>query len=578
MVPTMPPDSHKISLKIIEAIKQHPVLYSAEVKGSSVKLQEFRQKVWKRISDELGLDPTWVRLRWKNLRDTYCRILKYKNKTEKGVRRKKWIFEDHLSFLKFPYESDYQPQSVELTEDYIQDINAGGISSEGLLEQLEDRNDEDYSEYLEVLEETTADPILDHNSVELNDNGDNVIKNIEVEETMQHDIDTYTQQIQSKYRKIRPKKMKVESLEVPTTYSILKTSSFKNKTVDTPIFVNAPTNSPTKNVAKVEGQDKTSLTLKDLKNNVVSIKEALLPKMKDDDEDLIRWMGRPPIIPQQCDVVIIGGGAMGSSIAYWLKKRVFKDLKVIVIERDPTYTKASTVLSCGGLRQQFSLTENIEMSLFGAEFIRNINDYLGVGENTLIDPYFQPNGYLMLASKEGAEVLSQNSKLQNFLGAKNILLTAQKLKDMFSWLNTEDIELGCLGLEKEGWFDPWAFLSAIKKKAMVLGAEYITAEAQGFAYKNNIEQNFDLLDALIVKTPEGETHKIKFSSAVVAAGAFSGNVAKMAKLGAANDIRRISLPVEPRKRYVYCFHCLDGPSINTPITIDYTGTYFSILL
>ncbi|XP_012149508.1 FAD-dependent oxidoreductase domain-containing protein 1 isoform X4 [Megachile rotundata] len=323
-----------------------------------------------------------------------------------------------------------------------------------------------------------------------------------------------------------------------------------------------------------KGQDKTSLTLKDLKNNVVSIKEALLPKMKDDDEDLIRWMGRPPIIPQQCDVVIIGGGAMGSSIAYWLKKRVFKDLKVIVIERDPTYTKASTVLSCGGLRQQFSLTENIEMSLFGAEFIRNINDYLGVGENTLIDPYFQPNGYLMLASKEGAEVLSQNSKLQNFLGAKNILLTAQKLKDMFSWLNTEDIELGCLGLEKEGWFDPWAFLSAIKKKAMVLGAEYITAEAQGFAYKNNIEQNFDLLDALIVKTPEGETHKIKFSSAVVAAGAFSGNVAKMAKLGAANDIRRISLPVEPRKRYVYCFHCLDGPSINTPITIDYTGTYF----
>lgn len=115
---------------------------------------------------------------------------------------------------------------------------------------MEDRNDEDYSEYLEVLEETTADPILDHNSVELNDNEDNVIKNIE--ETMQHDIDTYAQQIQSKYRKIRPKKMKIESLEVPTTYSILKTSSFKNKTVDTPIFVNAPTNSPAKNVTKVE--------------------------------------------------------------------------------------------------------------------------------------------------------------------------------------------------------------------------------------------------------------------------------------------------------------------------------------
>ena len=252
MVPTMPPDSHKISLKIIEAIKQHPVLYSAEVKGSSIKLQEFRQKVWKRISDELGLDPTWVRLRWKNLRDTYCRILKYKNRTEKGVRRKKWIFEDHLSFLKFPYESDYQLQSIELSEDYIQDINAGGISSEGLLEQLEDRNDEDYSEYLEVLEETTADPVLDRDSMESNDN-DGVVKSAEVEEVTQNDIDTYAQQIQSKYRKIRPKKMKVEPLEVPATYSILKTSPFKGKTVDSSIFVTTPTaNSPIKNSSKAD--------------------------------------------------------------------------------------------------------------------------------------------------------------------------------------------------------------------------------------------------------------------------------------------------------------------------------------
>lgn len=55
-MPTMPPDTHKISLKVIEAVKQHPVLYISEVKSSVIKLQEFRQKVWKRISDELSLD------------------------------------------------------------------------------------------------------------------------------------------------------------------------------------------------------------------------------------------------------------------------------------------------------------------------------------------------------------------------------------------------------------------------------------------------------------------------------------------------------------------------------------------
>ncbi|XP_015173654.1 PREDICTED: uncharacterized protein LOC107064957 isoform X3 [Polistes dominula] len=264
MMPTMPPDTHKISLKIIEAIKQHPVLYSSEVKGSSIKLQEFKQKVWKRIADELGLDPSWLRLRWKNLRDTYCRILKYKNKTEKGVRRKKWIFEDHLSFLKFPYEPDYQPQTIELSEEYIQDINAGGISSEGLLEQLEDRNDEDYDEYMEVLEETMADPVLvDTSPLEMlnaNDQQLEEIKKIEREQMQLHnqDVDTYVQQIQSKYRKIRPKRSKAEhpvqrsSIEVPNTYSILKTTSknknvvsIDNNTITSPIFVTSSTTTTT---------------------------------------------------------------------------------------------------------------------------------------------------------------------------------------------------------------------------------------------------------------------------------------------------------------------------------------------
>jgi len=53
---TVPPDTYQISLNIIEAIKQHPVLYCTEVKGVPVKLQDFKQKVWKHISDELGLD------------------------------------------------------------------------------------------------------------------------------------------------------------------------------------------------------------------------------------------------------------------------------------------------------------------------------------------------------------------------------------------------------------------------------------------------------------------------------------------------------------------------------------------
>lgn len=249
MMPTMPPDSHQISLKIIEAIKQHPVLYCTEVIGLSVKLQEFKQKVWKRISDELGLDPTWVRLKWKNLRDTYCRILKYKNKTDEGVRRKKWIFEDYLSFLKFPYESDYQPQCIELSKEYIQDINSGGISSEGLLEQLEDRNDEDYSEYLEILEDTTADVALEQSGViEALANDTRLISHVvpeqdtEQEDTAQQDLDGYVHQVKSKYRKIRPKRMKINHSATKASNATTNPSTINN-TSSSALDTNAAGNS-----------------------------------------------------------------------------------------------------------------------------------------------------------------------------------------------------------------------------------------------------------------------------------------------------------------------------------------------
>ncbi|XP_018405259.1 PREDICTED: uncharacterized protein LOC108781701 [Cyphomyrmex costatus] len=158
---TVPPDSYQISVNIIKAIKEHPVLYCTEVKGEPVKLKEFKLQVWKYICDELGLDSTWVKLKWKYLSDTYFRILKCITKADKGVRRKRWIFEDLLNFLKFPCETDYEPQCAELTKEYVELINSKDLTTKGLLEQLVDRSD---SEFLEVLEETSANPVLEETS------------------------------------------------------------------------------------------------------------------------------------------------------------------------------------------------------------------------------------------------------------------------------------------------------------------------------------------------------------------------------------------------------------------------------
>lgn len=149
------------------------------------------------------------------------------------------------------------------------------------------------------------------------------------------------------------------------------------------------------------------------------------------------------------------------------------------------YQVCSTVLSVGGLRQQFTCEENIEMSLYGADFLRNINDHLGIFNEPRIDVQFHPYGYLTLAQEHQSDVLRQSSKLQNEKGARNVILTAKELALRFPWLNTNDIDCGCLGIEKEGWFDPWLLLMAFKKKNLKMGVEYVEAEALGFNFKIN---------------------------------------------------------------------------------------------
>ena len=123
------------------------------------------------------------------------------------------------------------------------------------------------------------------------------------------------------------------------------------------------------------------------------------------------------------------------------------------------------------------------MSLYGAEFIQNINEHLGIFKEPPIDVQFHPYGYLTLASEECAKTLQDNSRVQNFLGARNVILSAKEIKSRFPWISTDGIELGCLGLEKEGWFDPWLLLNAFRQKGLSMGVDYVAAEAIGFHFE-----------------------------------------------------------------------------------------------
>src|SRR5689334_10753713 len=117
------------------------------------------------------------------------------------------------------------------------------------------------------------------------------------------------------------------------------------------------------------------------------------------------------------DVVIVGGAAVGSAIAYFLTHDLSFQGSVAVIERDSTYARAATTLSAASIRQQFSTPENIRMSRFGVEFFRTLKERFG----TDADIGFRERGYLLLAGESGAPTLAANHVVQSAEGADIVL-------------------------------------------------------------------------------------------------------------------------------------------------------------
>ncbi|XP_078282695.1 FAD-dependent oxidoreductase domain-containing protein 1 isoform X2 [Rhinoraja longicauda] len=296
---------------------------------------------------------------------------------------------------------------------------------------------------------------------------------------------------------------------------------------------------------------------RDLENEFAKFKQKAKEALPGSDWNPVHQTSGLP--PEWADIVIIGGGIIGWSTAYWLKKKeaIREGVRVVVVERDPTYSRASTVLSVGGIRHQFSLRENIHLSMESAHFLRNIQEHLNVVNEDPVDVQFNPSGYLVLAGKEQSDIMVENYRVQRDEGAAVTLLTPQQLQRKFPWINTEGVALASYGLENEGWFDPWLLLNAFRRKAISMGVYPCHGE--------------------VVQMPNSaEYQPVKCALLVNAAGAWSSKVAEMIGIGDGPEgtLEGTKLPVEPRKRYVYVFHCPDGPGLDCPMCIDTTGAYF----
>lgn len=253
------------------------------------------------------------------------------------------------------------------------------------------------------------------------------------------------------------------------------------------------------------------------------------------------------------DVVIVGGGCIGSSIAYFLKNEKGFTGSVLVVERDPTYEFCSTTRATGGVRQQFSTPENIEIGLFGAGFLKQVGELLEVdGDKPSIS--FRENGYLLLATDEAMPVLKENHALQLRHGADIAYLDRDTLKAKFPWLSLNDVPGGFLGLKNEGWYDPHGLLTAYKRKARSLGAEYLPDEVVGL----------ERAGGRVVAVTAKAHGRIEAGVVVNAAGA--RDAAKVAEWAG------VSLPVEPRKRCAFVVSC-PQPVPDGPLRFEPNGVW-----
>jgi glycine/D-amino acid oxidase-like deaminating enzyme len=246
--------------------------------------------------------------------------------------------------------------------------------------------------------------------------------------------------------------------------------------------------------------------------------------------------------PSRDPTVIVGGGAVGSAVAYFLAREPGFSDRVVIIERDPAYRQASSALSASSIRQQFSSPINIALSRFGFDFLRDLGD-VGLMERA----------YLFLATDAGIAALRESHAIQRAAGAEVALLSPTELTARFPWLATDGLAGGSLGLEGEGWFDGYALLQALKRGAQAAGATYRHGEVV------DLVRTGDHVGAVILA--DGE--RVPCATVVNAAGPWAARIAALAG---------IDLPVRARRRSVFVIACRT-PLLGCPLLIDPSGVW-----
>ena len=250
---------------------------------------------------------------------------------------------------------------------------------------------------------------------------------------------------------------------------------------------------------------------------------------------------------ERADVVIVGGGIVGASIAYHLAARGVRD--VVVIERE-RIGSGSTTRNAGGVRLQFSTEINVRLSLRSLPRIERFAEEMGV------DPHLRQVGYLFLITEQ-RDVAPFEASLAMWkrLGVPAQRLDAAGVHRLFPELRVDDV-LFATFCSRDGYCDPTSLLNGYVARARERGVRFREQEPV-----TGIARDGDRIAA--VRTAKAE---IACRTIVNAAGAWAAEVGRLAG---------IDLPIKPLRRQIFVTDPVPGLEREFPLTVEFaTSLYF----
>jgi len=278
---------------------------------------------------------------------------------------------------------------------------------------------------------------------------------------------------------------------------------------------------------------------------------------------------------ETADVVIIGSGIVGSSVAYHLAEAGCT--KVLIIEREAHQGKGSTGKSMGGVRAQFSTPVNIQMSRYSIDFFSRFDEVMGHPAD------YRPHGYLFCAiSERHLDYLKANRERQRALGVKNVeLISREDIAKFVPQLRIDDI-IGGTFCPTDGFVDPHSVMMGFMLKAREHGARlWLDTTVTGIEVEPANSGSAGLQSGSAGIRPAPRLHsevarritgvittrgRVSTPIVVNAAGPWAAQVAKMAG---------IDLPVQPLRRQLVPTEPFDQLPKRFPMVIDMsTGFHF----